>query len=164
MQLFGIHSSVARFVSLRGLSQSEIDFVRPESVTGFGLPGRCYMNAIQANQRDPRLKAVAGWLYFQVFGTDDRQFTQHWWNLDLSTGRHIDFSPGIEAGAAYFLDHELAAYVMKNHRSLRSHVAASVSFRENNFYLLRRSDDGSIYTELTDSLTTERLFSFTNID
>jgi hypothetical protein len=129
-----------------------------------GLENYCLTNA--KNKADESgYRVVSGWLSLPsklTSGNIQKQFTQHWWNFDRDEKRYLDFSPGIEEGAIYIQDIDIAEYVITRGSQLSSHVASSVIMRNDKFFIIDYDATGYKYQPASD-LSNQTIFSFQSL-
>lgn len=109
---------------------------------GGGNVNECFLNA-HKKTLDGQFQMVSGWLAIPtVASLDKKQFTQHWWNLECATGRHLDFSPEIEDGAIYIVDNNIAAFALANNSKLSSCVPRSILYNQGEFFTVEYYGNG----------------------
>lgn len=136
---------------------SPLDVVSVEWIGG-GNVNECFLNA-HSRSMDGRYQIISGWLAIPERQSGSlKQFTQHWWNRDRITRRHLDFSPDIEEGAVYIEDNNIASFALLNNQRLSSCVPRSIIFRNGSFYTIELLS-GEFRVEKADELTDELLFA-----
>ncbi len=131
---------------------------------GGGRENYCLTNA-KDKADEAGYGVVSGWLSLPSKFTSDnvqKQFTQHWWNYDRIQRRHLDFSPGIEEGAVYIQDIDIAEYVITHGKRLNSHVASSIIMKNGRFYVIDYADNGYKY-QPAHELSNEIIFTFQSL-
>lgn len=108
---------------------------------------------------DECFQIISGWLAIPERQSGSlKQFTQHWWNKDRATARHLDSSPDIEEGAIYIEDNNIATFALMNNQRLSSCVPRSIIYKNGSFYTVELRD-GEFKIEKADELTDELLFA-----
>jgi len=153
-----MESPLVKFLTRRQLfCKSALDVVCVDSIGG-GAVIECFGNA--HNQlRQPGVSIVSGWLAEpRQHSQAQRQFTQHWWNFDQRSSEYFDTSPGIEKGAIYILDRDIALFAVEHNERLSSCVCRSVVYSRGGFYTMEYGSNGYDLQAAPD-LSTERLFA-----
>ena len=129
------------------------------SYIGGGKLNDCYGNAHRLRESSDNYRIISGWCVMPYNKIEDAtQVIQHWWNIDITTRKHIDTSP-VEAGAEYVIDMDLYTYCFENDEKLSTHVATSLIYEDDRFKFLTQIDDKFKVTDFCD-LSTEALYLF----
>ena len=136
---------------------SPLDVVSVDWIGG-GNVNECFFNAHKKSM-DDRFQIVSGWLAIPEKQSGNlKQFTQHWWNKDRATTRHLDMSPDIEEGAIYIEDNNIATFALLNNQRLSSCVPRSIIYKNGSFFTVELMD-GLFKIEKAGELTDELLFA-----
>jgi hypothetical protein len=125
---------------------------------GGGLEHDCYQNACAFVKKNPLNIEVAvwsGWL-IQPYdkATNSTLILAHWWNI-TKNGEHIDTTPLYDA-ADYVQDYALMKFCSQSGEKLKTHLAHSILYKDENFYLITDPMTNKILPML--SLSNETLY------
>ena len=134
---------------------------------GGGEANKCFENAMaivnQGKAEGVKYVALSGWLV-QPYDKEKNctAIIQHWWNGDES-GNQFDTSPLINDNEEYVLDFALYEFIRANFEQIKSNVAMSLLYQNNQFEVLLNHE--TMEFRQLPALKTEFLFRYeTNVD